>query len=218
MWIEYKRDSADQQKVIPLAAFRAWPAISLFFLTPLKRLGGRGRAAYRCLPCLRRLGTPPRPARRSRAWPRWKGSPAFTHSLLSTTAWHDMESVSQYQIRSRWAGGDTPPHFSHYAIAPSPPPSISSFTLTKPRVCACTHQHKVLLCIQYPCPGQARICTRKVKSHKAMVASAIIISIHNFQTRTNARSKSIKDACWLCAFMRLEDAEMTRQRDIKYSM
>lgn len=51
-----------------------------------------------------------------------------------------------------------------------------------------------------------------------MVASAIIISIHNFQTRTNARSKSIKDACWLCAFMRLEDAEMTRQRDIKYSM
>jgi hypothetical protein len=51
-----------------------------------------------------------------------------------------------------------------------------------------------------------------------MVASAIIISKHNIQTHTIARSKSVKDACWLCAFMRLEDAEMTRQRDIKCSM
>lgn len=151
----------------------------------------RRRAAYRCLPCLRRLGTPPRPARRSRAWPRWKGSPAFTHSLLSTTAWHDMESVSQYQIRSRWAGGDTPPHFSHYAIAPSPPPSISSFTLTKPRVCACTHQHKVLLCIQYPCPGQARICTRAW----AALATSLFIHFrlgHDARRRTRGGSPAVE--------------------------
>jgi hypothetical protein len=53
-----------------------------------------------------------------------------------------MGSVSQYQIRSRWAGGDTPPHFSHYAIASSPPPCI--WSPSRSRVSARVHISKKL--------------------------------------------------------------------------
>jgi hypothetical protein len=90
-----------------------------------------------------------------KAWPRWKGSRASAHWLLSMTAWYDKGSVSRFCTRSRGAGGDAPLDSSYYAIAPSLPPSFHRYGATSLRASR-THQHKQRLCTLSARPRQAR--------------------------------------------------------------
>jgi len=72
-------------------------------------------------------------ARRIRAWPRWKGSRASAHSLLSVTAWYDKGSVSRFAHDAVGLAGTLP---QTAPITPSLPLSLPPLTVTEPRVCA----------------------------------------------------------------------------------
>lgn len=62
--------------------------------------------------------------RQRHAFNKWNSEAAFAPSLLSMTAWHEMESMGQSFNMKPAGWRRRSPHFSRYTIAPSLPHSL----------------------------------------------------------------------------------------------